>query len=431
RPTMLPTSTLLLLLVPLCFTIPFQPLRILIIKPNEGDSLPPKIDKALEMGVARIQEAINVAPLIDHIVKSEDLLKCLQIESGSNHIGTTRMLLSQNAITTINTVSLNNDIALKNANFAILVDINKERCDRETELMASATPCYVRDGHRPAIARIRVCPQLDRWMEFLQSQTASDVFRHELLHALGWGTVVPPKNSTLTPADIPLNWSIGTTVQTVVRKFVDFGNSATDFARIHFNCSRLEGIETEREDKIHLSEYIFGNELMSPVISTSANYFTEISARILEETHLGSDQWYSVNRAIISQETSLYSYGRGWGCKFVRSSCYDYIESRLRLGRSTFPFCSSFDYNRPDHSIHICHSTNHQSLKCDNLPMEPLERSSNGLTPLPMANIFPNIPMKLYNRMPSGSETRFCPFIQAISADTPFSSPPINTILPC
>lgn len=33
-------------------------------------------------------------------------------------------LLSQNAITTINTVSLNNDIALKNANFAILVDVS-------------------------------------------------------------------------------------------------------------------------------------------------------------------------------------------------------------------------------------------------------------------------------------------------------------------
>lgn len=30
------------------------------------------------------------------------------------------------------------------------------------------------------------------------------------------------------------------------------------FARTHFGCDQLEGIEAEDEKKIHLSEYIYG-----------------------------------------------------------------------------------------------------------------------------------------------------------------------------
>lgn len=261
--------------------------------------------------------------------------------------------------------------------------------------------------------------------------TASDVFRHELLHALGWGTVVPQMNATSTPVDVSMSWNTGGTSQSVVRKFLDYGNAATEFARLHFNCPSLEGIETEREDKMHLSEYIFGNELMTPVISTSLNFFTEISARILEETHLGSDRWYSVNRSIIGPETDKYSYGKGWGCEFVKSSCYDYINLRISQHRSTFPFCSSQDYGRPDHSLHFCSSIDRRVHKCDNVPLLPQEMSSNSIRPLPMMNIFPGVPPQFSFRMPSDARTRFCPFIKDISTDTLFSSPSLDSIRPC
>ncbi|GMS84700.1 hypothetical protein PENTCL1PPCAC_6875 [Pristionchus entomophagus] len=420
-------SSLVLLLFAVFSVHSFEPLRILIIRPDDGNFFPDKLERALQTGVAKIQEAINVEPLIDNILRAQDVYNCLQLDSSAQQTGIAKLVSSNE----VNTVILNQNIVLNRANFAILLEINKERCDKESELMASANPCYVRDGHRPVIARIRVCPQLNRWMDFLESNTASDVFRHELLHALGWGTVVPSKNATSTPKDVSLKWNVGAAAIPVVRKFLDFGNTATEFARIHFSCSQLEGIETEREDKMHLSEYIFGNELMTPVISTSANYFTEISARILEETHLGPRRWYSVNRSIIGPETAVYSYGRGWGCEFVVASCFDYINLRLRQRRSTFPFCSSADYGRSDHSLHICSSRYQRDLKCDHLPIEPQDKSSNGLTPQPLSNIFPGLPVKFAFRMPSNAETRFCPFIQAISMDVSFSSPPIDEIRPC
>ncbi|GMR37109.1 hypothetical protein PMAYCL1PPCAC_07304, partial [Pristionchus mayeri] len=411
-------------------SISFEQLRILIIRPDDKLFFPDKLERALQTGVERIQEAINVAPLTEHTVKTEDVLKCLQLEPSGRYSGKARMILSNNS-GSVREVNLNKDIVLNYANFAILLDINQERCNKEIDLMASANPCYVRNGNRPAIARIRVCPQLDRWEVFLKSNTASDVFRHELLHALGWGTVVAPSNSIITPMDVSLNWNVGTTSQTVIRKFVDFGNSATEFARLHFNCSQLEGIETERADKMHLSEYIFGNELMTPIISTSANFFTEISARILEETHFGPERWYLVNRSIIALEGREWSYGRGWGCEFVKRSCYDYINLRLWQHRSTFPFCSTADYSKPDASLHICTPSYHRALKCGHFTMDYEERSSNGLSPHSMVNIFPGIPFQFSTRMPSGSETRFCPFIQAISSDTLFVSPRMDDIHPC
>ncbi|VDM54034.1 unnamed protein product [Angiostrongylus costaricensis] len=106
-----------------------------------------------------------------------------------------------------------------------------------------------------------------------------------------------------------------------------------DEARKHFGCPSLVGIEADSVDKIHLNEYIFGNELMTPFLSNVSNRFSYISAAILEETYFGERPWYRVNRSAILEEHESLWYGRGWGCTFAERSCFDFIADRTRLIR--------------------------------------------------------------------------------------------------
>uniref|UniRef100_A0A158P9D6 Leishmanolysin-like peptidase n=1 Tax=Angiostrongylus cantonensis TaxID=6313 RepID=A0A158P9D6_ANGCA len=101
-------------------------------------------------------------------------------------------------------------------------------------------------------------------------------------------------------------------------------------ARKHFGCSSLVGIEADSADKIHLNEYIFANELMTPFLSNVSNRFSYISAAILEETYFGERPWYRVNRSAIREEHESLWYGRGWGCTFAERSCFDFIADRTR-----------------------------------------------------------------------------------------------------
>ena len=156
------------------------------------------------------------------------------------------------------------------------------------------------------IGLLNIC-EGPRWDRF---HSVKDLFRHEILHALvrerqrgkvteavqGFGTFVP-NGYGLSPPSEGYNWYDGFREQKAIRHFLDFSHDALvsrtyshshilqEVARHHFNCPSMRGIEADSIDKIHLNEYIFGNELMTPRVSNGQNPFSFISAVILENTY--------------------------------------------------------------------------------------------------------------------------------------------------
>ncbi|KAE9415460.1 hypothetical protein Angca_004500 [Angiostrongylus cantonensis] len=139
---------------------------------------------------------------------------------------------------------------------------------------------------KPLIGVLNLCPG-KRWKWF---HAGMDLFRHELMHSLGFGTVLPVSSYQKSPANVLYNWTTSwdqSSQQLAKRRFLDFAANAVKEARKHFGCPSLVGIEADSVDKIHLNEYIFANELMTPFLSNVSNRFSYISAAILEETYFG------------------------------------------------------------------------------------------------------------------------------------------------
>ncbi|KAK6036539.1 hypothetical protein COOONC_25956, partial [Cooperia oncophora] len=158
----------------------------------------------------------------------------------------------------------------------------------------------------------------------------------------------PGSPSQKSPATVKYEWTDNwsrPSGQLAKRRFLDFAKEAVKEARKHLGCPTLAGVETDSAEKIHLNEYIYGNELMTPNLSNVSNRFSYISAAILEETFLGDKPWYRVNRSAIRWEHEALWYGREWGCTFAEHSCFDFIAERIRRRKSTFPFCSEEDYH--------------------------------------------------------------------------------------
>ncbi|KHN80311.1 hypothetical protein Tcan_06522 [Toxocara canis] len=104
---------------------------------------------------------------------------------------------------------------------------------------------------------------------------------------MGFGLIIP-KDDRDVGHNRTFIWRYETTGEMITTYFMDFQRIALRYAREHFGCAQLQGIESEDQKKIHLSEYLYGNELMTPVLANGRNYFTRISASILESTTTGN-----------------------------------------------------------------------------------------------------------------------------------------------
>ncbi|KAK6732374.1 hypothetical protein RB195_016638 [Necator americanus] len=269
----------------------------------------------------------------------------------------------------------------------------------------------------PSFGVLNICPG-KRWNDFY---AGVDLFRHEILHSLGFGTLLPSKDSQKSPPNVMYNWTYPWSMMSrklAKRRFLDFAGEAVKEARRHLGCESLVGIETDSADKIHLNEYIYGNELMTPVLSNISNRFSYISAAILEETHLGDKQWYRVNRSAIRHEHNALWYGKGWGCTFAERSCFEFIAERIRARKSTFPFCSQSDYEFTERNYFRVIPTSRNQLryrmKCWSGPMINDTAADNGILPYSLSKDPDSF---LRHRIGSFSILRFCPVVAAFAKD--------------
>lgn len=101
-----------------------------------------------------------------------------------------------------------------------------------------------------------VCPRSKAWLGFPSGQ---DLFKHEFMHGLGFGMLNPDQEPKKSPKSEPISWRLSprrSTTHTI--HYLDFAQSAKDFASEHFSCPDLNGIQAENKDKMHLDEYIYG-----------------------------------------------------------------------------------------------------------------------------------------------------------------------------
>lgn len=114
---------------------------------------------------------------------------------------------------------------------------------------------------RPSMSRMVVCLNNRIWREF---RSPYDLFRHEILHGLGFGMIYPQIQSKKEPESRIINWRTGPfTSQLIKQYYSDFiGKETLDFVRTHFNCSKLDEIPADEDRKFHLSEYYFGVNIL-------------------------------------------------------------------------------------------------------------------------------------------------------------------------
>ncbi|CAJ0585915.1 unnamed protein product, partial [Mesorhabditis spiculigera] len=118
----------------------------------------------------------------------------------------------------------------------------------------------------------------------MRFKNTKDLLKHEMMHALGFGTVNP------------------ISTQESCAEELDFSQRAGEYVVSAFGCKNVAGILADDRRKTHLMESIYHDEMMTPYLSEKRNYFSNISAMILEDTHLNSGQWYKVNYRSIQKE---------------------------------------------------------------------------------------------------------------------------------
>ncbi|ULU08705.1 hypothetical protein L3Y34_019724 [Caenorhabditis briggsae] len=234
---------------------------------------------------------------------------------------------------------------LEIADFTVFVVAqDPKKCQRDPDLLAEALPIVLVPDERPPLAMMSICLQNNPRHQnpSLDSRFFYDLFRHEILHGLGYGLIIDKSSITHKPSEKYIwNHSNGLG-QPENRHFLDFDTFALEFTKKHFSCENMKGVEADGERKNHLNEYIFGNELMTTHLEATGNIFSWISVGIIERTFNGPNQWYHINRTFISTEADQYSYGKKFGCDFLQKSCHDFIKITEKRSPTLkiAPFCS-------------------------------------------------------------------------------------------
>ncbi|CAJ0956320.1 unnamed protein product, partial [Mesorhabditis belari] len=241
----------------------FTALNVALLEPN-GVKILQKLEKHLWSAINNLGEIIRVNASMSDEIPMKKVLDCSpQLLDQSFRIRLARE-------ETIKIDFEDGKIGLENGkfNFLLILGQDFEKCKVDDTLLATASPCYIEGSNRPLLGLLNICPGQRRWKKF---SMITDLFRHEILHSLGFG-MIKEKNEN------KLNDESGL--------FLDFDKRATDFMIKSFDCDGLAGILSDDERKTHLDQKIFKTELMTAVLSNRRNFFTNISAMILEDTHL-------------------------------------------------------------------------------------------------------------------------------------------------
>ncbi|CAI2358069.1 unnamed protein product [Caenorhabditis sp. 36 PRJEB53466] len=217
----------------------------------------------------------------------------------------------------------------------VIIKGDDEKCSDDS-FLAAVEPKFVISGDRPHMSTMEYC---DKGYE--KDFNYFDLFRHEIFHGLGYGTMNSPLfGREEAPKSQYYDWRFEDgKMEMATRTFLKYGSTAVEEVKKHFGCDQhLEGVEAEYNGH-HLNEYIFGNELMTPELERKENFFSHISANVLENTWT-SKRWYQVNRTFIHPEASKYNYGKDFGCDFLLKSCFDFIAAKKSTNKFLLPFCT-------------------------------------------------------------------------------------------
>ncbi|CAF3862207.1 unnamed protein product, partial [Rotaria sp. Silwood1] len=277
-----------------------------------------------------------------------------------------------------------------NTEFILYVSVlQTNRCE-PIDTLATASFCQLeRQQDRPIAGNINVCPKRLRGdRNGIDFDRLVSTIKHEILHtwvfssglfaffrdsngkpfterdpATGWPKIYDEKLQIYTPSENVLkqivrkNWKTrGGLVDKIILMLVTPRVQAV--VREHFRCSTLEGAELENQGNVgtaltHWEKRLFEHEIMTGTY-TQESVISNLTLALLEDSG-----WYDVSY----EYGKPLLWGRNLGCDFVKTSCKQWIDSKLEKKKNPYPFCISPP--KPNPSKRICDYTYDKIVMCN------------------------------------------------------------------
>ncbi|CAF3626894.1 unnamed protein product [Adineta steineri] len=276
------------------------------------------------------------------------------------------------------------------AEFILYVSaLETNRCE-PIDTLATASFCQLEPNRdRPIAGNINICPKRLRGdRDSIDFDRLISTVKHEILHTLvfstglfaffrdihgeplterdpatRWPKVYDEKLQVYTPSDqvvkkvLRTNWKIrGRTIDKEVTLLVTPKVQA--IVREHFACRTLEGAELEDQGSVgtaltHWEKRLFEHEIMTGTY-TQESVISNLTLALLEDSG-----WYDVSY----EYGKPLLWGRNLGCDFVKTSCKQWIDSKLEQKENPYPFCISSP--RPNLLKRICAYTYDKIVMCN------------------------------------------------------------------
>ena len=218
-------------------------------------------------------------------------------------------------------------------------------------ILASGIPLYPdSETNRPIISLISIGVDKSFYNKDKVYEYFSEVFLHELTHALGFlYTMFPyyPGGEDGTFASKP--------IRGVYRKVI-ITPTVMKVAKKYFNCSTIQGVELEDQGgtgsaESHWEQRILLGEYMGAIIYLEEMAVSEFTLALLEDSG-----WYKANY----YTGGLLRFGKNKGCKFLDNSCMETQTYTTEFGNEFFdynnmmaPSCSTGRLSRAYSTLYI------------------------------------------------------------------------------
>lgn len=277
-----------------------------------------------------------------------------------------------------------------NGEFILYISaIETHRC-QPTDTLATASFCQLEpDKDRPIAGNVNICPkQLIGTQSSIDFDRLVSTIKHEILHTLvfssglfaffrdsngkpyterdsatRWPKNYDDKLQVYIPSEqvlkkiIRKNWQIrGGTIDKEISILVT--PKVREIVREHFACPTLEGAELEDQGSTgtaltHWEKRLFEHEIMTGTY-TQESIISNLTLALLEDSG-----WYDVSY----EYGKPLLWGRQLGCDFVKTSCKQWIDTKLEKHQSPHPFCVSS--SKPSLSKRICEYTHDKIVMCN------------------------------------------------------------------
>jgi len=301
---------------------------------------------------------------------------------------------------------------INNADFVFYISaMETERCQKGMTV-AYAAHCQQEAAlDRPIAGHANLCPSSvstkPQELEILLSTV-----KHEMLHALGFSVSLfafyrDKNGEPLTPRGENGKPKLNEELQTrqwsektirkekrfrSVRRSADIRTGLSEKevdvvvtprvreeVQKHFGCEKLTGAELEDQGEegtalTHWEKRLFENEAMTGT-HTQNPIYSRITMALMEDTG-----WYLPNYAMAEE----LKWGKNLGCDFALKSCKEWMESRMKAGKSIHPYCNKVkrdpletECTEDRSSVALCNLVHHGHMlpppfqNFDNIPHVP------------------------------------------------------------